>query len=203
MAECIPPATRMLAAAAQQLVSSWRGAYANAPVTDINADKLREPTYIRLPNHRTLSLTLSLFLALAALAALALAAWRYPHCPVLVTLSILCLSHAHSLLVTAWSRSPLQRWRYRCTLHMMGDGNGRLLSRITAVDNMAAASIWSRHALFEYRDAVYVILATYIGARYNIYIYTRGGGGTPLHAALVNPPILVWNNSPCCLECGL
>ena len=36
------------------------GACANAPVTDINADKLGEPTYIRLAGHRTLSLSLSL-----------------------------------------------------------------------------------------------------------------------------------------------
>ena len=41
------------------------GACANAPVTDINADKLGEPTYIRLAGHRTLSLSLSLSLSLA------------------------------------------------------------------------------------------------------------------------------------------
>ena len=66
MAEHIPLTTRTLAVAANQHVSSCRGAYANAPVTDINADKLREPTYIRLASHRTLSLSLSLSLSLAA-----------------------------------------------------------------------------------------------------------------------------------------
>ena len=37
----------------------------------------------------------------------------------------------------------------------------------------------------------------------NILAYNILGGVPPQLAPLGNPPILVWNNSPCCLECGL
>ena len=66
MAERIPPATRTLAVSSDSSFPRDGEAYANAPVMGINADKLREPTYIRLASNRTLSLSLSLSLVLAA-----------------------------------------------------------------------------------------------------------------------------------------
>ena len=188
----IPPATRPLAVAAQQPVFLWRGeAYANAPATDINADKLREPTYIRLTSDGTLSLSPSFSHSLHSgtgmeIPSLSPASWRYES-----SFSLTLTRYwwrrgrgygcsgggtAHSLHTPHDTR----RWRATTFACHGGQQHGRGVHLITAqmlrllprLPRSSAAVRTTNHdtgnrALFEYRDAVYVILATYIGARYN------------------------------------
>ena len=170
MAERIPPATRTLAVAAHQLVSSLRGAYANALVTDINADKLREPTYIRLASHRTLSLSpslsLSLSLPLSLIRCKSGRGWSNSHCPwPRDAVSPLSLPRSFPIVggAVTVTVAAVEARHTHSTLHMMRNGDGRLLSRVTAVNTWprrpshdgAAASPSSSSASFERRGARY------------------------------------------------
>ena len=168
-------------------------AYANAPVTDINTDKLREPTSIQLASHRTLSFSLSLSLSLALATSRdgdGAASWR---CDPSVSPALTpyywrrCDGHgcsgggaAHSL----YTPHDARRWwtsTFACHggqqhgrgVHLMTARLLRLLLRLPRSSAAARATDHntSKRALFKYRDAVCVILATYIGARYNTYIH--------------------------------
>ena len=83
-----------------------------------------------------------------------------------MTLWVLCLSHAHSLLVAALWRSRLQRWRRgTLTLHSTWCAavTADYVSRVTAVNDMAAASISWRRGCFAF---FFVCLVRRRGARY-------------------------------------
>ena len=145
------------------------GAYANAPVTDINSDKLKE---------LSLSLSLSLSLALAMSPLSLSRSLLISGGAVTVTIAAVEARHTHSIFDLM--RGGDGRILFAChggqqhgrDVHLMTTRLLRLLLRLPSSSAAAPATDHdtSNRALFKYRDAVCVILATYIGARYNLFL---------------------------------
>ena len=131
-----------------------------------NAYTILKPTYFRLASHRTQRYGSSFSLSLSrTLAASRDGDGATLTVPGLVTLS--ALGRSFTLPVgggaVAVTVAAVEARHTHTLLHMMRGGDGRLLSRVTAISNMAAASISRRRGCFAF---FLVCLLRAPGARY-------------------------------------